>query len=206
MTNILQAIDRALTELPPTGNQKRRLPELTPRTIKTVRSWVQFSITPKEQAELETAEKSWQAVFALENSHGNARSLWLAQQAELAGLLKSGRPLPPGRTYGTLDAFQGHARAVIEGAKAARLAITGSVAPLIQKIFKSYTDTLNKKIAELEATDRKEAELLGVDYIVSAEQLCVEAVREFASRRGNAPNTSNGSPSSLIEGVITLNP
>ena len=72
MTNILQAIDRALTELPPTGNQKRRLPELTPRTIKTVRSWVQFSITPKEQAELETAEKSWQAVYALENSHGNA--------------------------------------------------------------------------------------------------------------------------------------
>ncbi|MCX6068482.1 MAG: hypothetical protein NT121_22495 [Chloroflexi bacterium] len=203
--NILAAIDRALTELPPTGNQKRRLPELTPRTIKTVRSWVQFAITRQEQAALETAEKSWQAVFALENSHCNAKALWLAQQAELAELLKSGRPLPAGRTYGTLDDFQGHARAVIEGAKAARLAITGSVAPLIQKIFKSYTDTLNKKIAELEATDRAQAALLGVDYIVSAEQLCVEAVREFASRRANTLNTSNGSPSSLIEGVITLN-
>ena len=66
-------------------------------------------------------------------------------------------------------------------------------------------DMLAQTMKALE-TDRKEAELLGVDYIVSAEQLCVEAVREFASRRGNAPNTSNGSPSSLIEGVITLNP
>jgi transposase len=202
--NILAAIDRAVSDLPK-GNQKRRLPELTPRTIKTVRSWVQFSITRQEQAALETAEKSWQAVFALENSHCNAKALWLSQQAELAELLKSGRPLPAGRTYGELDAFQGHARAVIEGAKAARLAITGSVAPLIQKIFKSYTDTLTRKIAEIEATDRKEAELLGVDFVVSAEQLCVEAVREFASRRATAPTASNGSPSSLIEGVITLN-